>query len=133
MKLLAIYYIIDLLILKDFGLSPFDHESRLNLLDILKDRHGRKSAILKSQLSVSLRNGLIGDSTLLLLQTPLCIELTFQTCHSNTSHKIFLQQSKYNQYRYSSHYSTGHNLIVEYSVLSLHQGDTYRKDSRLVG
>ncbi len=33
----------DLLILDDFGLSVFTNESRLALLDIIEDRHGRKS------------------------------------------------------------------------------------------
>ena len=54
----------DLLILDDFGLSSFDNESRLALLDILEDRHGRKSTIFLSQLSVSLWHELIGDSTI---------------------------------------------------------------------
>jgi len=64
MKLLTKYYKTDLLILEDFGLSPFDHESRLALLDILEDRHGRKSTILISQLPVSLWHGLVGDTTI---------------------------------------------------------------------
>lgn len=64
MKILAKYYKTDLLILEDFGLSSFDQESRLALLDILEDRHGRKSTIMISQFSVSLWHGLIGDSTI---------------------------------------------------------------------
>jgi DNA replication protein DnaC len=54
----------DLLILEDFGLSPFDNDSRLALMDILEDRHGRKSTIFLSQLPVSAWHGLIGDSTI---------------------------------------------------------------------
>lgn len=54
----------DLLILEDFGLSPFDSESRLILMDILEDRHGRKSTIFLSQLPVSSWHSLIGDSTI---------------------------------------------------------------------
>ena len=54
----------DLLILEDFGLSPFDEESRLALLDILEDRHGRKSTIFLSQLPVAAWHGIIGDSTI---------------------------------------------------------------------
>lgn len=54
----------DLLILEDFGLSPFNNESRLALMDILEDRHGRKSTMFISQLPVSQWHGLIGDSTI---------------------------------------------------------------------
>lgn len=54
----------DVLIFDDFGLSPFTNESRLALLDILEDRHGRKSTIFLSQLSVSEWYEIIGDSTI---------------------------------------------------------------------
>ncbi|WP_319560311.1 IS21-like element helper ATPase IstB [Marispirochaeta sp.] len=54
----------DVLILEDFGLSPFDEEGRLALLDILEDRHGRKSTIFLSQLPVASWHGIIGDSTI---------------------------------------------------------------------
>jgi DNA replication protein DnaC len=54
----------DLLILDDFGLSSFTNESRLALLDILEDRHGRKSTMFLSQLPVSSWHELIGDSTI---------------------------------------------------------------------
>lgn len=64
LKILARIYKSDLLIFEDFGLSPFDNESRLALLDILEDRHGRKSTIFLSQLPVSSWHELIGDSTI---------------------------------------------------------------------
>ena len=54
----------DLLILEDFGLSPFDNQGRLALLDILEDRHGRKSTVILSQLPVSSWHALIGESTI---------------------------------------------------------------------
>lgn len=54
----------DLLILEDFGLSPFTNDSRLALLDILEDRHGRKSTVFLSQLSVREWYEIIGDSTI---------------------------------------------------------------------
>lgn len=54
----------DVLILEDFGLSSFNNDSRLALLDILEDRHGRKSTIFLSQLPVTEWHGLIGDSTI---------------------------------------------------------------------
>lgn len=54
----------DVLILDDFGLTSFSNESRILLLDILEDRHGRKSTIFISQLPVSAWHELIGDSTI---------------------------------------------------------------------
>ena len=53
----------DLLIIDDFGLNPFDAPTRLALLDILEDRHARKSTMFISQLPVSTWNDLIGEST----------------------------------------------------------------------
>lgn len=64
LKLLSKLYNTDLLILEDFGLSIFDDESRLALLDIMEDRHGRKSTIFLSQLPVASWHGIIGDSTI---------------------------------------------------------------------
>ena len=43
----------DLLILDDFGLAPLDTNSRLMLLEIMEDRHGRRSTLITSQLPVS--------------------------------------------------------------------------------
>ena len=42
----------DLLILDDFGLHPFDSQGRSNLLDIIEDRHGKRSTIITSQIPV---------------------------------------------------------------------------------
>jgi DNA replication protein DnaC len=64
LKQLSKIYKTDLLILEDFGLSTFDNESRLALLDIMEDRHGRKSTIFISQLPVTAWYGIIGDSTI---------------------------------------------------------------------
>ncbi|MCK5248811.1 MAG: IS21-like element helper ATPase IstB [Spirochaetaceae bacterium] len=64
LKLLEKIYKSDVLILDDFGLSTFDDKARLALLDILEDRHGRKSTLILSQLPVASWHGLIGDSTI---------------------------------------------------------------------
>lgn len=53
----------DLLILDDFGLQPLDNNSRMMLLEIIEDRHGRKSTIISSQLPVAKWHEIIGDST----------------------------------------------------------------------
>ena len=54
----------DLLILDDFGLWPFDQQSRLDLLEIIEDRHGRKSTIIASQIPVANWYEVIGDQTI---------------------------------------------------------------------
>jgi len=64
LKQLSKLYKTDLLILEDFGLNTFDHETSLVLLDIMEDRHGRKSTIFLSQLPVSAWHGVIGNSTI---------------------------------------------------------------------
>jgi DNA replication protein DnaC len=63
LKELARIYKAELLILEDFGLSPFKQDNRLELLDILEDRHGRKSTMIISQLPVSSWHAAIGEST----------------------------------------------------------------------
>lgn len=54
----------DLLILDDFGLQPTDGPARLALLEIIEDRHGRKSTIIASQLPVIKWHKVIGEQTL---------------------------------------------------------------------
>jgi DNA replication protein DnaC len=53
-----------LLILDDFGLEILDTASRLILLEILEDRHGRASSAFSSQLPVSQWHQVIGDPTI---------------------------------------------------------------------
>jgi DNA replication protein DnaC len=52
-----------LLILDDFGLQKLNHQQRLDLLEIIEDRHGVKSTIISSQLPVEKWYDIIGDST----------------------------------------------------------------------
>ena len=54
----------DLLILDDFGLAQFDTQSRLDLIEIIEDRHGRKSTIMTSQLPLNKWYEVIGDFTI---------------------------------------------------------------------
>ena len=54
----------DLLILDDFGLKHLDNNQRLMLLEILEDRHGKRSTIISSQLPVNQWHDVIGDPTL---------------------------------------------------------------------
>jgi DNA replication protein DnaC len=54
----------DLLILDDFGISPIDSQGRSYLLEIIEDRHGRKSMIITSQLPVARWYDVIGEKTI---------------------------------------------------------------------
>lgn len=53
----------DLLILDDFGIQPFDASSRASLLEIIEDRHGKRSTIITSQLPVKQWYDVIGEKT----------------------------------------------------------------------
>src|SRR5690606_1808552 len=55
---------LDVLILDDFGIQPLDVQSRMLLMEIIEDRHGKKSTIITSQLPVSAWYEIIGDHTL---------------------------------------------------------------------
>lgn len=54
----------DVLILDDFGLSPLTDEQRRDLLEILDDRHDKRSTIVTSQVPVKLWHETIGNETL---------------------------------------------------------------------
>ena len=53
----------DLLILDDFGLQPFDATARMNLLDVIEDRYGKRSTIITSQIPVKEWYDVIGEKT----------------------------------------------------------------------
>jgi len=53
----------DLLILDDFGLQPFDTQARASLLDIIEDRHNRRSTMITSQIPVKEWYDVIGEKT----------------------------------------------------------------------
>jgi DNA replication protein DnaC len=52
-----------LLILDDFGLRTLDNQQRLDLLDIVEDRHQKMATIIVSQLPVTNWYDVIGEST----------------------------------------------------------------------
>lgn len=59
----------DLLILDDWGLSKMDSQQQLDFLEIIEDRHARKSTIITSQLPVNnwfdvFKEAIIADSVL---------------------------------------------------------------------
>ena len=53
----------ELLILDDFGMHPFDSPSRGILLDIIEDRHQKRSTIITSQIPVKEWYDIIGEKT----------------------------------------------------------------------
>lgn len=54
----------DLLILDDFGLFYLEQQHRLDLMEILEDRHNKKSTIIASQLPVENWYDIIGEATI---------------------------------------------------------------------
>jgi DNA replication protein DnaC len=54
----------DLLILDDFGIQLLDSQSRSALMEIIEDRHGKRSTIITSQLPVKEWYDVIGEKTL---------------------------------------------------------------------
>jgi DNA replication protein DnaC len=63
-KLLREYAKADLLLLDDFGLMPLNDDTRRDLLEILDDRHNRKSTLVTSQLPIEKWHDYIGEPTL---------------------------------------------------------------------
>ena len=54
----------EVLVLDDFALHPFDTQSRLSLLEIMEDRHGRGSTVISSQFPVKSWHEIIGEPTI---------------------------------------------------------------------
>jgi DNA replication protein DnaC len=53
----------DILIIDDFGMQPLDEMTRMMLLEIIEDRHQKRSTIIASQLPVTKWYDIIGEST----------------------------------------------------------------------
>jgi DNA replication protein DnaC len=53
-----------LLILDDFGLQPLDAQSRIALMELIEDRHGKGSLIITSQVPVNKWYDVIGEQTI---------------------------------------------------------------------
>ena len=54
----------EVLVMDDWGLTPFSAENRLDLLEVLEDRHGVRSTVVTSQLPVDKWHDVVGDPTL---------------------------------------------------------------------
>lgn len=53
-----------LLIIDDFGMQPLDSQSRAILMEIIEDRHGKRSTLFTSQVPVSKWYEVIGEQTI---------------------------------------------------------------------
>ena len=53
-----------LLLIDDFGLEAMNHTARMAFLEILEDRHRRKSTLVISQQPVENWHNIIGDPTI---------------------------------------------------------------------
>jgi DNA replication protein DnaC len=62
-KLLARFARLDVLILDDWAIAPFQDQERRDLLEILEDRYGVRSTIITSQLPTKNWHAHIGDPT----------------------------------------------------------------------
>jgi DNA replication protein DnaC len=54
----------DLLIIDDFGIQPLDQQSRSILMEIIEDRHGKKSTLFTSQVPINQWHEVIGEQTI---------------------------------------------------------------------
>lgn len=54
----------DLLIVDDFGIQPLDQQSRTILMEIIEDRHGKRSTLFTSQVPVNRWHEVIGEQTI---------------------------------------------------------------------
>lgn len=54
----------DLLILDDFGLTHLEQQQRLDMMEIIEDRHAKASTIIASQLPVASWYDVIGEETI---------------------------------------------------------------------
>lgn len=54
----------DLLIIDDFGMQPLDQQSSAILMEIIEDRHGKRSTLFTSQVPVSNWYEVIGEQTI---------------------------------------------------------------------
>jgi DNA replication protein DnaC len=54
----------DLLIMDDFGLTHLDRQQQLDLMELIEDRHGKKSTIVASQIPIASWFDIIGEETI---------------------------------------------------------------------
>jgi DNA replication protein DnaC len=91
-----------LLILDDFGMSPFDSQSRTTLMEIIEDRNEKASTIITSQLPVKQWYDIIGDKTIAdaildrIVHAAHRIELKGESLRKKNAEKKLLNQNDLN-------------------------------------
>ena len=84
---------IELLIIDDWGLQPLTAPQRNDLMEIIKDRHARRSTLITSQLPIEHWYEYIGETTVAdaildrLLNGAHRLELIGDSMRKNTQHK----------------------------------------------
>lgn len=63
-KIMAAYAKADLLVLDDWGIDRLTKEQRIDLLELIEDRHGLKSTLVAAQVPIDAWHEMIGDPTL---------------------------------------------------------------------
>jgi len=63
-RIMAAYAKADLLAMDDWGITRLTKEQRLDLLELIEDRHALKSTIVAAQVPIDLWHDMIGDPTL---------------------------------------------------------------------
>lgn len=53
-----------ILLIDDFGIQPWDAQSRSALMEIIEDRHGKSSTTISSQIPISKWHEIIGEQTI---------------------------------------------------------------------
>jgi DNA replication protein DnaC len=83
-----------LLILDDFGMHPFDAQSRSALMEIIEDRHGKGATIITSQVPVNMWHEVIGEKTVAdaildrIIHSAHRLELTGESLRKKQSNEI---------------------------------------------
>lgn len=91
---------VDLLILDDFAMQPMDVQSRGILMDIIEDRHERRSTMMTSQMPVKDWYDVIGEKTIAdavldrIVHHSLRVELFGESIRKGKIENVFLQPSE---------------------------------------
>jgi DNA replication protein DnaC len=92
----------ELLIIDDFGIQPLDQQSRNILMEIIEDRHGKRSTLFTSQVPVNQWHEVIGEQTIAdaildrIIHDAHRLELKGESMRKKRG--IFVEETKENEY-----------------------------------
>ena len=84
-----------MLIQDDFGLQPLDNGSRMHLMDIIKDRYGKKSTLITSQLPVKDRYDVIGKETIAGVLIRISLSIYPAACMEHSTIHVLIASSRW--------------------------------------